>query len=326
MRPSKGASLAGRFVTYPLTAGEEYQRLRMTRNRQRLMPADAHRVAGRSHKIAALMCSILLAVYWQPAACAMLSNCSGVDTICPQCSIIGPAQNGDVQVYGTSDGALGTHPVGLVYVLPSLQLVFVPIPKSASSSWRRHILQLGAFETTADRLSALERVSYEWLAVVRNPVLRFLSGVATAKARTCRQCFGNATGIDLLKVALEEITAENLLDEHLMPQAAFLRDRHGAMLPVSLIVHLEDGHDTGMACIVAAAANSHDATLRRRAAVIHAGEIINKEEGGPRVHWNDVPQHLRRDICTHVERDFVCFGCRYKRWLGYCDDYVAAPQ
>lgn len=125
------------------------------------------------------------------------------------------------------------HPKGLCYVSDKLKVIFVPIPKNASTSVRN----ITGFEFRADNIMAysenLAAGDYKAFAIIREPVPRFISGYI----EVCQRASGDSPhiltrdfywmrGKNRFLKFLEEIE-HDWFDAHLFPQEYFLCDYAG---------------------------------------------------------------------------------------------------
>jgi len=125
------------------------------------------------------------------------------------------------------------HPKGLCYVSEKYKVIFVPIPKNASTSIRNihefgfHTSNIMSYE------KALKEGEYRAFAIIREPIKRLLSGYIEVCARASGDSphilskdFYWEKGKERFYKFLDELEKE-LFDAHLFPQNYFLTDYRG---------------------------------------------------------------------------------------------------
>ena len=246
---------------------------------------------------------------------------------CPSCAAALGAINRTTDIFGNvsllewvyeTDTATGkkvgkrhpsgsAHPAGLVFVAHALQLIYMPIPKSASSTWRMHLINLNATPVLYSELTPSE-LAYTTFTVVRDPALRFLSGLGSLRARSCKGCFTNATtAVALAEAVLDRLAAEPFFDEHVVPQALFMRDGMARLLRLDFVVPLE-ASDSFLKCV------------SDRAAGLDTARHDNIREGDahrPRT-WDMLPSAIRKRVCNAYAVDYSCFGCLHTQYHAMC--------
>lgn len=120
------------------------------------------------------------------------------------------------------------HPKGLCYVDERFKLIFVPIPKNASTSVRN----MSGLQFYTDNIMAytqkIAQREYKAFAIIREPVQRFISGYIEVCKRatgdstqTLKKDFYWLTGRQRFEKFIEEIEAD-CFDAHMYPQNYFL--------------------------------------------------------------------------------------------------------
>ncbi len=137
-------------------------------------------------------------------------------------------------------------PKGLCYVSDKFKVIFVPIPKNASTSVRN----ISEFEFRTDNIMAYDEElsaggEYKVFTIIREPVQRFVSGYI----EICKRASGDSPhilskdfywmkGIERFSKFMDEIEC-TWFDAHLFPQSYFLSNYAGAPFLIDAYIEME---------------------------------------------------------------------------------------
>ena len=125
------------------------------------------------------------------------------------------------------------HPKGMCYVSDRYKIIFIPIPKNASTSFRG----MENFSVFTSNIMAykkeLESGEYKAFAIFRDPLDRFISGYievckrgAVDSRHNLDKKFYWKNNLSKFKTFIEEIEVD-CFDAHMLPQKWFLTDFQG---------------------------------------------------------------------------------------------------
>ena len=248
----------------------------------------------------------------------------------------------------------GGHPAGFVAVIDILQLLYIPLPKCGSTSWRSFSRAMGAVVTTFDKLSESQK-NYEKFTLVRDPISRFFSGLGTMLSRTCTDCFTNVTGMNLVNDIIDKLNENPLFDEHMTPAslflAPFLYNSSSVLLWDVNLIPYEDSHvamtqlkakyleikypnpskpiESSLLLfpspVPSVAPTPYFAYDIMKDMNIHEGHVSGHHTAAninpitnKELVWDDLDIDTQHKLCRAYKVDFQCFSCFNKQWHQKC--------
>jgi len=137
------------------------------------------------------------------------------------------------------------HPKGLCYVSEKYKVIFLPIPKNASTSIRNvdefgfHTSNIMSYE------QELKEGEYRAFAIIREPIKRLASGYIEVCIRASGDSphilskdFYWAKGMERFSIFLDELEKE-WFDAHLFPQNYFLTDYQGKPFSIDTYIDID---------------------------------------------------------------------------------------
>jgi hypothetical protein len=138
------------------------------------------------------------------------------------------------------------HPKGLCYVSEQYKLIFIPIPKVASSTFRRFDKHLNLrVENIMELTDLTADPSYKVLTFIRDPFERFISGYIEICKRTpvdsrhnLERKFYWRDGLLRFETFVNEVV-EDKFDIHILSQKWFLTDYQSRPFKIDIMIEME---------------------------------------------------------------------------------------